>query len=99
MLVAAGGVDDEDVAAVVGGFAVGFFGEAEDVVGAVLRFGVEFAFVELGVDGVGDDVELLAGGGAVDVDGDEHGAVAGFFEPVRRACRRWWFCRSPAGRP
>ena len=34
MLVAAGGVDDEDVAAEVGGFAVGFFGEAEDVVGA-----------------------------------------------------------------
>ena len=33
-VVAAGGVDDEDVAAVVGGFAVGFFGEAEDVVGA-----------------------------------------------------------------
>ena len=35
-LVAAGGVDDEDVAAEVGGFAPGFFGEAEDVVGAVL---------------------------------------------------------------
>ena len=32
---AAGGVDDEDVAAVVGGFALGFFGEAEDVVGVV----------------------------------------------------------------
>ena len=33
-VVAAGGVDDEDVAAVVGGFALGFFGEAEDGVGA-----------------------------------------------------------------
>ena len=29
----------------------------------------------------GDDFELLAGGGAVDVDGDEHGAVAALFEP------------------
>ena len=28
---------------------------------------------------LGDDFELLAGGGAVDVDGDEHGAVAGLF--------------------
>ena len=39
------------------------------------------SFVELGVDGLGDDFELLAGGGAVDVDGDEQGAVAALFEP------------------
>ena len=32
---AAGGVDDEDVAAEVGGFAAGFLGEAEDGLGAV----------------------------------------------------------------
>jgi hypothetical protein len=31
----ASGVDDEDVAAEVGGVALGFAGEAEDVVGAV----------------------------------------------------------------
>ena len=43
---------------------------------------VSFAFVELRADGGGYDFELLAGGGAVDVDRDEHGAVAGFFEPL-----------------
>ena len=82
---AAGGVDDEDVAAEVGGFAAGFLGEAEDgfggAVGAVRR--VELAFVEVDAGGFGDDGELLAGGGAVDVDRDEHGAVAAFFEPLR----------------
>ena len=31
---------------------------------------------------LGRRFQLLAGGGAVDVDGDEHGAVAGFFEPL-----------------
>ena len=40
------------------------------------------AFVELGADAGGDDFELLAGGGAVDVDRDEHGAVAALFEPL-----------------
>ena len=79
---AAGGVDDEHVAAEVGGLALGFFGEAEDVVGAVGGCGVEFALVEIGADGAGDDGELLARGGAVDVDGDEHGAVPGLLEPL-----------------
>ena len=79
---AAGGVDDEDVAGEVAGFAAGFLGEAEDGVGVVVSVrGVELAFVELGADGLGDDFELLAGGGAVDVDGDEQGAVAALFEP------------------
>jgi hypothetical protein len=100
MPVAAGGVDDEDVAAVVGGFALGFFGEAEDERRCRAGLRLWFAFVELRAsDGLGDDFELLAGGGAVDVDRDEHGAVAALFEPLRRACRRWWSCRSPAGRP
>ena len=44
---AAGGVDDEDVAAEVAGFAEGFVGEAEDFGGAVLCGGVEGAFVEV----------------------------------------------------
>jgi hypothetical protein len=78
---AAGGVDDEDVAAVVGGFALGLFGQTEDEVGAGgFTFGV--AFVELRVDGVGNDFELLAGGGTVDVDRDEQGAVAALLEPL-----------------
>ena len=78
---AAGGVDDEDVAAVVGGFALGFLGEAEDEVG-VGGVVLEIAGVELGFDGFGDDFELLAGGGAVDVDRDQHGAVAALLEPL-----------------
>ncbi len=88
---AAGGVDDEDVAAEVGGVALGFLGEAEDGLvpvqsrsaAAVTRRRVELAFVEVGAGGLGDDGELLAGGGAVDVDRDEHGAVAALFEPLR----------------
>ena len=90
---AAGGVDDEDVVGEVTGFAEGFLGEAEDVGGAGgvvrcrfyvvrgRRVGGEFAFVDPDVDQFGDDFELLAGGGAVDVDGDEQGAVAALFEP------------------
>ncbi len=64
------------------GFAEGFLGEAEDVGGAVLARRGELAFVEVDAGGFGDDGELLAGGGAVDVDGDEHGAVAALFEPL-----------------
>jgi hypothetical protein len=64
---AAGGVDDEDVVGVVAGFAEGFFGEAEDAGGVVVGGGVVLAFVALGIGGGGDDFELLAGGGAVDV--------------------------------
>ncbi len=78
---AAGGVDDEDVVGVVAGFFEGGFGKAEDGGGVVVGGGVVLAFVELGTDGGGDDFELLAGGGTVDVDGDEHGAVATLFEP------------------
>jgi hypothetical protein len=49
-LVAAGGVDDEDVAAEVGGFALGFFGEAQDEVGFG-GFALQIAFVDVGADG------------------------------------------------
>ena len=80
-LVAAGGVDDEHVAAEVGGLALGLAGEAEDLVGAGGGVG-ELALVDIGADRLGDDGELLAGGGAVDVDGDEHGAMAGLLEPL-----------------
>ena len=79
---AAGGVDDEGVAAHDRGFAAGFFGQAVDQ-RRTGGFALLVAFVELGLDGFGDDFELLAGGGAVDVDGDEHGAVAALFEPGR----------------
>ena len=58
----------------------GFLGEAGDKV-RVGGFALLVAFVEADFDGFGDDFELLAGGGAVDVDRDEHGAMAAFFEP------------------
>jgi hypothetical protein len=77
-LVAAGGVDDEHVAAEVGGFALGFFGETEDGFGAGFFFR-QLAFIQLGGDAGCYDFKLLAGGGTVDVDRDEHGAVASFF--------------------
>ena len=48
----------------------------------MLYSGVELAFVDLRADGGGDEAELLARGGTIDVDGDEHGAVPGFFEPA-----------------
>ena len=78
---AAGGVDDEDVVGVVAGFLEGGFGEAEDGGGVVVGGGVVLAFVELGSDGGGDDFELLSGGGTVDVNRDEEGAVTTLFEP------------------
>ena len=77
---AAGGVDDERVAAHVAGFAAGLLGEALDQRGAG-GLALLVAFVEFGLDGLGDDLELLAGGGAVDVDRDQHGAVAALLEP------------------
>ena len=80
-LVAAGGVDDEDVAAEAGGLALRFASETEDVGGIVRGGGVERALVELGGDGFGDDAELLARGGTIDVDRDEHGAMARLLEP------------------
>ena len=78
-----GGVDDEDVAAEVGGFLFGFPGEAKDFSGAILGGGVELAFVEIDAGGPGDDGQLLARGWTVDVDRDEHGTMAALFEPLR----------------
>ena len=50
---------------------------------AVFGF-ADFAFVEMGLDGIGDDLELLARGGTIDVDRDQHGAMAALLEPVRQ---------------
>src|SRR6185312_4309494 len=85
---AAGGVDDQDVAAEVGGVFAGFFGKAQDGVGVVVGGGVVLAFVELGVDGLSHNFELLARGGAVDVDRNQHGAVAALLEPHRQLSGR-----------
>ncbi len=77
---AAGGVDDERVAAHDDGFAAGFFGQALDERGAG-GLALLVAFVEAGFDLLGDDLELLARGGAVDVDRDQHGTVTALLEP------------------
>ena len=77
---AAGGVDDERVAAHDDGFAAGFFSEALNESGAG-GLALLVAFVEARLDLLGDDFELLARGGAVDVDRDEHGTVTTLFEP------------------
>ncbi len=62
------------------GFAAGFFGQAFDERRAG-GFAFLVAFVEFGFDGFGDDLELLARGGAIDVDRDEHGPMAALLEP------------------
>ena len=77
---AAGGVDDERVAAHDDGFAAGFFGKALNKRGAG-GLALLVAFVEARLDLLGDDFELLARGGAVDVDRDEHGTVTALLEP------------------
>ncbi len=75
---AAGSVHDKRVAGENARFAASLGGEALHELRSG-RFVVDFAFVEAGLDGLGDDFELLARGRTVDVDGDEHGAVAAFF--------------------
>ena len=77
---AAGGVDDERVAAHDDGFAAGFFGQALDERRAG-GLALQVAFVEAGLDLLGDDLELLARGGAVDVDRNQHGPVTALLEP------------------
>jgi|HubBroStandDraft_6_1064221.scaffolds.fasta_scaffold21839_2 hypothetical protein len=75
----AGGVNDEYVTAVADGVASGFLHQALDVGGVGLA---DFSFVEMGLDGMGDDFELLARGGTIDVNRDEHGTVSTLLEPV-----------------
>ena len=72
------GIDDERVKAEVAGFASRFARQALDECGAGL-LAFEVAFVDFGVNGFGDDFELLAGGGTVDVNGDEKRTAATFF--------------------
>ena len=75
---AAGGVHDERVAAHVAGLAAGFASQTLDE-GRPGLLALLIAFVEADFDGFGDDPELFAGGGTIDVDGDEHGPVAALF--------------------
>ena len=74
---AAGGVDQQDVAAGLPGFAERGAGE----LGGLGFFGRSFVDRELDV--AGDDAQLLARGGAVNVDGNHQRAVAVFRQPAR----------------
>src|SRR5271169_5328048 len=75
----AGGVNDENVTTIADGVAAGFFHQALDGCGVGLA---DFAFVKMRLNSLGDDFELLARGGTIDVNGDEQGAVSALLEPV-----------------
>lgn len=75
-VLSAGGVEDGDHGALLGEPFEGGFGGAD---------GIDFAGCggpDGGVEGIAEDLELLDGGGAIEVEGDEDGAFALFFEPV-----------------
>src|SRR5206468_461410 len=81
---AAGGVNDEYVAAGVHGLATGFLREALDSCSICLA---NLALVNLRLDGLGHDPQLLARGGTVNVNRDQQGAMASIFEPMRQLAR------------
>src|SRR6266568_1492579 len=78
----AGSVDDERVAGHVASLAPGFLSQSLDKRRAS---GLAFliAFIESSFDGFGNNFQLLARGGPVNVDRDKHGAVTALFEPRR----------------
>ncbi len=75
-----GRVDDERVAAHVAGLAPSLGGQALNQRGTG-RLALLIALVELGFDGFGHHLELLARRRAIDVHRDQHGPVPAFFEP------------------
>ena len=80
----AGGVNDEHVAGVIDGLAPGFLHQPFDSRG--VRF-LDLAFVDMGLDGLRNHLELLARRRAVNVNRDQHGPVSGLLEPVRELAR------------
>ncbi len=80
----AGGVNDEHVAGVIDGLAAGFLHQPFDSRG--VRF-LDLAFVEMGLDGLGYHLELLACRRTVNVNRDQHGPVSALLEPVRQFAR------------
>ena len=75
----AGGVDDQHIAAAVDGFAARFLGQALD--GGRVGF-ADLAFVDVGLDRLRHDLQLLARGGAIDVDRDQQRTVSAVLQPV-----------------
>ncbi len=69
---------------VVDGFAARFFHQPLD--GRGVGF-LDLAFVEVGLDGLRDYLQLLARGGTIDVNRDQHGPMSALLEPVRQLAR------------
>ncbi len=83
---AAGGVHDQRIAARVARLSASLSSEPSHQRRAgYLAFWV--AFIELGFNGLGDDLKLLAGRRAIDVHRDQHRAMAAFFEPCGQLAR------------
>ena len=78
---ASGGIDQKDIAAIVGGVAAGRAGKI-DGRGFLGRSRVDRNLVV-----AGDDSQLLAGGGTVDVHRNDFGPVPVFREPARELTR------------
>src|SRR5258708_4111889 len=70
---AAGGVHDQEVTSGVDGFFARLFGQTLDRGG--VRF-FDFAFVKMGLDGLGNDFQLLPRRGAGNVPRNQHGPVS-----------------------
>ena len=77
---AAGGVDDQRVAAHDDSFAARFFGQPLHKRRAGW-FALLIALVQPGLDGLGDDLQLLARSRPVDVDRNQHRPVPTLLEP------------------
>ena len=89
---AAGGIDQQHVAAGLHGFLAGGTRQI-DRLGFLRR-----AFVDRQLQIPRQDAQLLARGGTVDVDRNHHRRAAVLRQPARQLCRWMSFCRSPAGR-
>ena len=66
------------------GVAARFFHQPLDVGGVGFA---HFAFVKMGLDGVGDNLQLLARRGTIDVNRNQHRAMSALLQPVRELAR------------
>ena len=78
---AAGGVNDQHIRTGVDGLAARFLGQTLDRGGIGLA---HFAFVDVGLDRLGNDFKLLAGGGTIDVNRNQQRTMPALLEPVRQ---------------
>ena len=92
---AAGGVDDDDVVVLLAGVRDAAARDVDRVPTPLPGSGAN-----VGTPGpLADDLQLVDRVGPLQVARHQQRRVALPLEPVRRACRPAWSCRSPAGRP